>query len=181
MNNKFLCRVSFAGVPHTLQHIDSATTANLFPLSPTDVCRIYWLLQSMHIKYQYSINGINVSRDFTVSSSVIPKNRLISPAIFYATEYDSNTQTAYMAQLDMQKIYFDQSNQEHVGFNFTLSEADNFGVMDLCLEALPNMKNIQRSFSFAGQTITAYLNYNSSMVSSAVFNNISIEETYYQL
>lgn len=180
MHNEFLCRVSFAGVPHNLPHINSATTANLFPLTPSDACNMYWSLQSIHIVYEYSINKINVSRDFTVSSSVIPKNRLISPAIFYATEYDSNTQTAYMAQLDMQKIYFDSSNKQHVGFNFILSEADNFGVMNLCLQSLQNMKNIQRSFSFAGQTMIAYLNYNSSIVSSVTFNNISIEETYYQ-
>lgn len=181
MNDNFLCRVSFAGVPHTMQHIASVGAANIFPLSPKDACRIYWLLQSIRIRYQYTINGIAVARDFTISSSMIPKNRLLSPAIFYTTEYDSNTQTAYMAQLDLQKIYYDPSNNGHVGFNFTLSEADNFGIMNLCLQPLSNMKNLSRSFSLAGKTMTAYLNYNSSMVSSATFHNISIEETYYQL
>ena len=85
-NDNFLCRVSFADVPHTLEHINHISDTNLYPISPE-------LLSSLNIEYSYSINGVNVNRSFFVSSGIIPKNRLISPAVFYKNEYDPLFQT----------------------------------------------------------------------------------------
>jgi hypothetical protein len=178
MNDNFLCRVSFAGVPHTLEHINRISDANLYPISPEKLCQMYWLLSSLNIEYSYSINGVNVNRSFSVSSGIIPKNRLISPAVFYKSEYDPLFQTSYSANLDFLKIYFNANNLRNLGLSFSLSEADSFGLFWLGLEQKHGMSVVSRNFSFAGNSMTAYLCYSPSLVSTASFHNISITEQY---
>ena len=178
MNDNFLCRVSFAGVPHTLEHSDNISNANLYPISPEKLCQMYWLLSSLNIEYSYSINGVNVNRSFSVSSEIIPKNRLVSPAVFYKSEYDPLFQTSYVANLDFSKIYFNANNLRNLGLSFSLSEADSFGLFWLGLEKKHGMSVVSRNFSFVGNPMTAYLCYSPSLVSAANFYDISITERY---
>jgi hypothetical protein len=179
MSDNFLTRVSFAGVPHTLTHSSDLSEATIFPINAQNTCHLYWMLSSLDISYAYTINGVQVSRNFSVTSSVIPKNRLISPAIFYATGYDSSVQTSYVAELHLDKVYFNTDDKSQLGLKLTIAESDNFGIMNLALHQKSGMNNIARNFSFAGGTFVVYLNYSPTLVTSASFASFSITANFF--
>jgi hypothetical protein len=181
MNDPFLARVSFAGVPHTLDHSESVEQATLYPLAPSQVCRLYWMLTSLTATYSYSINGISVSRNFSVESRVPPKNRLLAPAAFYVTEYYPNTQTAALLELHLNVVYFDGTDNSKIGLNLMFEEMDNLGIINLCLRQISGMASVTFPFTFAGTDLVAYLNHNQSQVSSATLDNFAITPRFFEI
>ncbi|MDR1414140.1 MAG: hypothetical protein LBI56_04395 [Puniceicoccales bacterium] len=181
MDNKFLARVSFAGVPHTLPHSSDTSQATLFPMGAEAVCQLYWLLSSLNLVYSYSVNGTQVSRNFSATSSIIPKNRLIAPATFYATAYDSSRQTSYAIDLQLGTVYFDANNKSKVGLKLVIEEADSFGLIKLCLQPISGMSRVFRAFTFLGKELTIYLNYSSAQVTSASLINFSLTPNFFSI
>jgi hypothetical protein len=181
MSNEFLTRVSFAGVPHTLPHSDDISQATLFPITAQVVCQLYWLLSSLNVAYSYSVNGTQVSRNFSATSSIIPKNRLIAPATFYETAYDPSVQTSYVVELHLETVYFDGSNKSQLGLKMTIEESDSFNLIKLCLQPISGMGSVSRSFTFMDKTLTAYLNYNSSMITSATLTSFSLTPQFFSI
>ena len=179
MAEQFLTRVSFAGVPHTLEHIGNLSQATLTQLSPATVCQIYWMLSKITVSYSYVINGIDVSRSISIESSVVPKNRMISPASFYKSEYDSSLQTSYVVQLDLSKVYFDPSDSSILGINFNIQESDNFGLFVFGLHQISGMSSVSSNASIFGRNLTIYLNYNPSLVTSASITNVSFATEFF--
>ncbi|MDR1414069.1 MAG: hypothetical protein LBI56_04005 [Puniceicoccales bacterium] len=174
MDNEFLARVSFAGVPHTLSHSSDISQATLFPIGAQTVCQLYWLLSSLTVAYSYSINGMQISRNFSMASSIAPKNRLILPPTFYETGYDSSVQTSYVAELHMGTVYFSADDESQLGLKLTLEEADSVALIKLCLQPVAGMSRVSQPFTFLGKTLIAYLNYNSSVITSASLLNFSL-------
>ncbi|MDR2432218.1 MAG: hypothetical protein LBD34_00485 [Puniceicoccales bacterium] len=171
MNNEFLTRVSFAGIPHALPHSSDTSQATLYPMTPHDVCKVYWTLSSLTISYAYSINEVQICRNFSATSSVAPKNRLIAPATFETTDFDSQTQTSYVMALKLDGVYFDADDNSKTGLELIFEEADSFNLINLCLRPIPGMGNIAREFTFLNKTFGVYLNYQSPPVTSASFSN----------
>ncbi|MDR0742325.1 MAG: hypothetical protein LBE98_02575 [Puniceicoccales bacterium] len=174
MNDEFLTRVSFAGVPHTLPHSSDTSQTTLYPMAPNDVCKAYWTLSSLAVSYVYSINGVQVYRNFSATSSVIPKNRLIAPATFETTDFDSQTQTSYIMALKLDEVYFDTDDNSKVGLKLIFEEADSFNLINLCLRPISGMNNIAREFTFLNKTLGVYLNYQSPSVTSASFSSFAM-------
>ncbi|MDR2629035.1 MAG: hypothetical protein LBC30_03550 [Puniceicoccales bacterium] len=174
MNDEFLTRVSFAGVPHTLPHSSDISQATLYPMTPYDVCKAYWTLLSLTVSYAYAINGVQIYRNFSATSSVTPKNRLIAPAIFEATDFDSQTQTSYVVALKLDKVYFDIDDNSKIGLKLIFEEADSSNLINLCLRQISGMNNIGREFTFLNKTLGVYLNYQSPPVTSVSFSNFAM-------
>ncbi|MDR1173672.1 MAG: hypothetical protein LBK24_02670 [Puniceicoccales bacterium] len=174
MNDEFLTRVSFAGVPHTLPHSSDTSQATLYPMTAHDVCKAYWTLSSLTVSYVYSINGVQIYRDFSATSSVTPKNRLIAPATLETTDFDSQTQTSYVMALKLDEVYFDTDDNSKIGLKLIFEEADSFNLINLCLRPIPGMDNIAREFTFLNKTLGVYLNYQSPPVTSASFSTFAM-------
>ncbi|MDR2737372.1 MAG: hypothetical protein LBB18_00305 [Puniceicoccales bacterium] len=177
----FLTRVSFAGVPHTLPHDSDISQATLFPITPSLACKLYWMLSSLTADYTYSINGVHVSRSFSASTTVVPKNRMIAPAMIYETAYDTQIQTSYLMKMSLDKVYFNGNNNSEIGFNLRIEESDNYDIMKLCLYPAPEMNNISLNFTFMDQPLSAYLNFNPSLVTSATLTNFSLTPQFFEI
>ncbi|MDR2779141.1 MAG: hypothetical protein LBB16_02540 [Puniceicoccales bacterium] len=175
MNDEFLTRVSFAGVPHTLAHDSDISKATLYPMTPEDVCKVYWTLFSLTVSYVYSINGVQISRDFsTTSSAIIPKDRLIAPAIFEGTDFDSQTQTSYTMALKLDTVYFNMDDNAKVGLKLIFEEADSANFINLCLRPIAGMNSVAKEFTFLNTTFVAYLNYQFPPVVSASLSKFTM-------
>jgi hypothetical protein len=178
MDDEFLTRVSFAGVPHTLPHDSDTSQATLYPMTPSEVCKVYWMLSSLTASYVYSINGVQISRNFSATSPVAPKNRLIAPATFEATDFDSQTQTSYVVALKLDTVYFDGDDNSKVGLKLIFEEADSSNLINLCLRPISGMGNVAREFTFLNKTFLAYLNYQSPPVTSAALLSFTMEPEF---
>ena len=181
MANEFLTRVSFAGVPHALPHDGDTSQATLYPITAQDACQLYWLLSSLDVSYTYAVNGNQISRNFSATSTAVPKSRLISPATFYKTTYDSATQTSYVVDLQLGKVYFAGDDNSKIGFRLIVEETDSFNLINLCLNQISGMANVSRTFTFMGKTLTMYLNYNSASISTAALASFSMAPQFFTI
>ncbi|MDR0595831.1 MAG: hypothetical protein LBF94_04050 [Puniceicoccales bacterium] len=172
MIEEFLCRVSFAGVPHTTEHDSNISQATVKNISPSDMCTLFWLLEGIRLKYSYAINGVSISRDFSTTVDVEPKYRLIAPVEFYTTSYDSSTMMSYLCRLDFSTVYFDENSQ--CGVKLLFNETDITGAINFNLQPMAGMQSVSLSVPFFNSTITVYLNYLASVVSSAHINYFQI-------
>jgi hypothetical protein len=99
---------------------------------------------------------------------------MIAPASFYETAYDQQTQTSYLLELDLTRVFFNPSNLAQVGLGLVVSEGDSFGLLEISLRPIAAMASISKAFSFLGIPLTAYLNYNPTVVTSASLGNFSL-------
>ena len=181
MSENFLTRVSFAGVPHTLQHIANLSQATVSPLRPADICRIYWMLSRLTISYSFSINGVQVSRNIAATSSIMPRQRMISPATFYKSQYDSDLRTSYVVELDLSRVYFDPQATTNIGLRLNFQESDNFGLFNIGLSRIDGMSQIVSLINIFDKNIPAYLNYNPSLATSASLSNITTTMDFFTI
>ncbi|MDR1255762.1 MAG: hypothetical protein LBJ94_02465 [Puniceicoccales bacterium] len=172
MIEDFLCRVSGAGVPHSTEHSSDISQATVQNIPPADMCSLFWLLESIRLRYSYAINGIGVSRDFYAVTSVAPKNRLIAPVEFYASSYDSSTATSYLCRLNFATVYLGGNGQ--CGLKLLFSESDDSGAINLNLRPISGMQSLSQSVPFFNGTATVYLNYLTGAVTAAQINYFEI-------
>jgi hypothetical protein len=66
-----------------------------------------------------------------------------------------------------------------VGLGLTVSEGDSFAIVDLSLRPIAGMANVSRPFSFLGTSLTAYLNYDPTLVTSASLANFSLTAEFF--
>ncbi|MDR1433080.1 MAG: hypothetical protein LBI61_01930 [Puniceicoccales bacterium] len=164
-----------------LPHSSDTSQATLYPITSQDACQLYWLLSSLDVSYAYSVNGSQISRNFSAESTMIPKNRLIVPPTLYTSGYDSATQTSYAMNLYMGNVYFDAADNSKIGFKLTVEETDGFNLINLRLNPIPGMGSVSRTFTFIGKTLTAYLNYNQSSVASAELASFSLTPQFFTI
>jgi hypothetical protein len=172
MIEPFLCRVSHAGVPHAVTHSSNISQAGVANVSPEDMCTLFWRLKTIRLQYSFAINGVSVSRDFYATSDIEPKNRLIIPAEFYASSYDSSTMTSYLCRINFDTVYFGENGK--CGVNFLFNEIDSTGAINFNLRPMAGMQNTSLSVQFFNNAITIYLNYLGNVVSSAQINYFEI-------
>jgi hypothetical protein len=168
MIEDFLCRVSYAGVPHTIEHNPDISQATVQSISAADMCTLFWLLESIQLRYSYVINGVSVSRDFYATSAVAPKYRLITPVELYASSYDSSAMTSYLCHLNFDTVYFGENGQ--FGLKLLFNEIDSTGAISLNLQPMSGMQNVSLNVPFFNNIITVYLNYLASAVDTAQIN-----------
>ena len=175
----FLSRVSYAGVPHTLPHSSDISQATLYPLSPKEACRLYWMVATVTIRYAYTLNGVSISREIPLSTTVEPRERLIAPATLYQSQYDSVTQSSYLGSLDLTTVYFDPQNLSSVGFKFSINETEYMNLFSISMSSVSGMGQISKTFDFMGHVFSLYLCYNSQLVTSASLDPIEVEIQFY--
>jgi hypothetical protein len=99
---------------------------------------------------------------------------MIAPASFYETAYDQQTQTSYLLELDLSKVFFNPADRAQVGLGLVVSEGDSFGSLEISLRPIAAMASVSKAFSFLGIPLTAYLNYDPTVVASASLNDFSL-------
>lgn len=172
MIEPFLCRVSSAGVPHTITH-SKENKYTISGLSADDMCKLYWTLNAINIHYSFNINGINVTRAIIATTEVIPKNRIIAPVEFYSSGYDSELNTSYLCNLFFDPIYL--LDDDTLGIKFLFNEIDETSSIDFNILPKVGMENISYDFTFLNVPAKVYLNYNSSVVSEADIESFSVD------
>jgi hypothetical protein len=174
----FLCRVSHAGVPHTVTHSPNIAQATVCGIEARDMCTLFWLLSSIRLRYSFEINGVSISRDFSVTSTLAPKNRLIIPANFYATAYDSATATSCLCRLPFDTVFFDENLL--CGVKFQFSEIDTTGAINFNIAPVSGMQNVNLPVQFFNCETTVYLNYLPSVITSAQINYFEITLGFFE-
>jgi hypothetical protein len=99
---------------------------------------------------------------------------MLEPATFYATDYDPTTQTSFIVELFLDRVYFDPGDPSMVGLKLAIEEVDNFGLLALSLSPRAGMANVSRPFTFIGIPLTAYLNYNPAAATTASLASFSL-------
>ncbi len=172
MIEPFLCRVSFAGVPHTITHSQSEEYT-ISGLSAEDMCKLYWTLNGMTVRYSFSINEVSLTRTLFAESDISPKNRLVTPVEFYQTGYDSEYDTSYLCRLNFNTIYLLEDGT--LGVRLLISEIDSTGVVNFNTIPMTNMSSISYDFNFMDTLAKIYLNYNPDVVTSATIEEFMLE------
>lgn len=178
--DEFLCRVTSAGVPHSLPTDREIGTVVLQNVEPTNICKAFWLLESLHVYYAYVLNGYTVNRSFSASTTKKPKDRLIAPAVIYHNETDYATYTDYHVFLDFSKVYYDASEPNIFGLKLELEEADAYDSMNISFYKQEGMLAESCQTTFLDKNLTLYLNYNPNFISSASISNFSLTPTYFE-
>ena len=178
---KFLCRVTSAGVPHYLPMNSAISTVILQDVDPANICKVFWLLKSLQMSYTYTLNNFTANRSFTASTTKPPQKRIIAPAIIYHNDSDHNTCTDYHGFLDFSKIYYDASSNDVFGLRLVLEEADAHSYMKIRFYPYPGMLSTTSQTTFLDKSITLYLNYDPTMISYASIGNFSLTPTYFEL
>ncbi|MDE6432051.1 MAG: hypothetical protein K2L13_01500 [Opitutales bacterium] len=176
MIEPFLCRVSSAGVPHTIVH-SRASEYTISGLSALDMCKLYWTLRRINVRYTFAINGVSLSRMVTIETTVSPKNRLIRPVEFYQTGYDSAYDTSYLCRLGFDPIYL--VNDDTLGLRLLISEIDSTGAINFNTIPVVGMANVSYNSRFLDIPFKMYLNYNPNVVSSASIMEFSSELEFF--
>lgn len=179
--DEFLCRVTRAGVPHSLPMDSAISTVVLQNVDPSNICQAFWLLESLQVSYTYVLNGYTVNRSFTASTTKLPKDRIIAPAIIYHNDTDYETYTDYHIFLDFSKVYYDANDNDIFGLKLELEEADAYDSMNIGFYQQDGMLSTTCQTTFLGKNLTLYLNYNPDWISSASISNFSLTPTYFEL
>jgi hypothetical protein len=106
---------------------------------------------------------------------------MIAPAMIYETSYDFQVQTSYAMEMNLDKIYFDGSDNSKVGLKLRVEESDAIGIMKLSLLTVDGMLNISLPFEFMEQTFQVYLNYNPSLVTAATLTEFSLIPKFFAI
>jgi hypothetical protein len=178
MITDFLCRVSHAGVPHTITHSSNIDQATVRDIEPQDMCTLFWLLKSIRLQYSFVINGVEIERDFLAESEIEPRDRLIVPAEFYESFYDTSTATSRLCRLILDTVFFDEDLK--CGIKFQFNEIDSTGAINFNVIPMAGMQNVSLSVPFFNGEITVYLNYLPSVVTGAQINYFEITLSFFE-
>lgn len=115
--------VNNAGLPRNWCTILPSDHENLPNLSPQEIAHTYWLLESIHIDYAYSINYIHKTRKILLSSDLEPSKRIATPPSFYynATDPDGIQSTV---ELELQSIAHSPEHNNTFHLNLKIQEQD---------------------------------------------------------
>ena len=188
----FLCPVTPYGTPHFVSLSSNSSSSILSNMTAEELCRNYWLLESVTIHYAMLLSGtLEIVGDLLLGGmyGVRPVARLLSPTHFTSSFYHSSCGVQSEAEIDFSTVY-DQGNQRYAAaFDFvSYNLNEGVGGSNLLLAfyrstGTSGQRNQckTRSFTFLGSTHTVYLNYNSQIWSSSdiELNAFSITTTFF--
>ena len=167
----FLCRVTSYGTPDFVPLSLSGKTSILSNMTPEELCRNYWLLESVTIRYKMLLSGtLEVSGDLILGGmySTVPIRRLLSPTKFTASVYHAFYGVQSNASIDFSTVYQQEDQRYAVPFDF-VSYVPDEGLdegnllLSFYRSTGANGQRNQcktRNFTFLDTVQTVYLNYN---------------------
>ncbi|MDE6576476.1 MAG: hypothetical protein K2L24_03745 [Opitutales bacterium] len=171
----FLCRVTPYGTPFFVPLVtNGGITSILSGLDADSLCRCYWLLERVDIRYQMTFSGsIVLENELSIGGmyATPPIRRLLGVPELNASMIHALYGVYSEGKIDFSTVYAQADQQYAVRFDFTVCNADepkeesNF-LLSLYRSAGASDRRNRcktRNFSFLGKTYTAYLNYNSSV------------------
>lgn len=175
MIEPFLCRVSHAGVPHTITH-SLTQDYSVYGLSAKSMCKLYWTLSKLTISYTFSANDVSLSRTFFAQTMSEPRDRLLVPPDIYNTGYDSEYDTSYLCRLNLDTIYLLPDGT--FGLKLMVNEIDSTDSVNLNTFQMENMASISCDFHLLEGTGKMFLNYDTNVITSASIEQFNIELSF---
>lgn len=151
--------------------------ASLQNVPASYICYSYWYIQSLTVSYTYVLNSYEVNREIIATTTKLPKDRWDSSAIIYYNDTDPVTATDYHIFYDLTKVYYDQVNQGIYGMRLEIEEADAYGSLAIGFTPVPGKGHISATTEFLKSPVTLYLSYDTELVTSASFSDLSITMT----
>ncbi len=117
----FLTPVSQAGLPIAWETLPYDGKETCLDISPSSLARLYWLTESItiryHLLYSYRNSSESYQGELLLTSPFLPHERIHSPPVF---EYESSEEEAFraFAQLDLYNISHRIPFQNRYGFSF---------------------------------------------------------------
>jgi hypothetical protein len=187
----FFCRVTPYGTPHFVPLESSSHTFILNNLSAQEVCHYYWLLHKLVFYYKLTFSGSLVVEKYLSmgTTTIVPRNRLISVPAFSGSLFDSSTGIIWNGAINFSKIYLQDDGQYAIDLQFAAyNQTEGLGESHFLLSFGRSLGDSgQRDayqstvIDFMGKNISVYLNYNSQIWSgtSIALNDFSLTATFY--
>jgi hypothetical protein len=181
----FLYRVSEAGVPHHIPYAPYDHQATLRDLSTQEVANLYWLLETLTIDYNYSINGIGLQRHYSIQATDYPpiQRPKFQSFILNKMGYDPLYNYPYIGAIRFGTIFQDQQQANHYGLNLSIYEEDGTGYNLFCLTTDGEYEfldtRISFPFNFMEKECILHLYYNPNYVSSASLDSIALSASFF--
>ncbi|MDR1906822.1 MAG: hypothetical protein LBQ03_01200 [Puniceicoccales bacterium] len=188
----FLCRVTSYGTPFFVPLEISSGSFDIRNLSAEDVCRYYWLLESVTIHYKLTFSGsLEVGSNLLLGGmyGTVPRMRLLSVPNFQGTIFHSSSGVQSEGSIDFSKIYFQGSGPYAVNFDFAIYArvetlaGSNFLVSFHRSAGSSGQRDRYKTqaVNFLGNNFTVYLNYNSAIwtADEIELNEFSLAATVY--
>lgn len=148
--------VTEAGLPRDWCTVPPTGNENLLHLSAQEIATTFWLLDSIHIGFSYTINNISKSRFVTLHSEVPPYLRIAEDPIFqyYFQSEDLECHTS----LELQSIAQPEPFNGTYHLRFSLFERDINQLYTLTCDMLPNHHLLdQKPFSLFNRPLALNL------------------------
>ena len=188
MFSDFLCRVTAAGVPHSIKHIYQDIACPFSGFTGSEMCHLYWCLHSVVVRYRISIDGVGViSGACTLgNSSNSPSLRLLSPGIFSADYIDSSYNTRHCINLDFSSVYISSAGDFGVQFDlYVYNEEEGREDSTILLSLSRDIgtcrdASICRQFRLFDRDHDVFLNYSSDIWDSVELLEFSIDCIFFE-
>ncbi|MDR0418077.1 MAG: hypothetical protein LBH08_01400 [Puniceicoccales bacterium] len=167
----FLCHVTPYGTPFFVPLKSSADTFMISNLSAEELCRNYWLLESLTIYYKLIFSGsLEITGNLSLGGmyATAPRMRLLNVPSFQGTIFHSSSGVQADGNVDFSSIYHQSDGLYAVNFDFAIYarvetiSGSNFLVSFYRSVGHSSQRNSYKTqtVNFLGKSITVYLNYN---------------------
>jgi hypothetical protein len=189
----FLCRVTPYGTPFFVSLEPSSNVFIIGDLSAEDVCRLYWLLESVTINYKLMFSGsLEVRGELAMGGmyGTVPRQRLLGVPNFRGSIFHSSSGVQSESYIDFSKIYFQSNGLYAVAFDFVIySKIETEGGSNFLVSLYRNSGSSgqrdsykTKTVNFSGKNFALYLNYNSQIwtANEIEFNEFSMTTVFYE-
>jgi hypothetical protein len=187
----FLCSVTPYGTPFFVSQEPALGSFVINNLTAEEICRYYWLLESVMIHYKFTFNGSMEIQDSFVlgGANTEPQWRILSVPSYYSSILNGSFGIRAESSIDFSTVYLQENGLYAINFNFAIyNDIETVAGSSLLISFYRSVgnsgqRNAYKSLSanFLGKNLTAYLNYDNRVWDSSEieFNEISLETTFY--
>jgi hypothetical protein len=188
----FLCPVAPHGTPFFVPLEESSDAFFMHDLAAADVCRCYWLLESVTIHYKMTFYGsLEVQGNLLLGGiyAPVPRQRLVAVPSFYASQFLSSLGVQAVGNLDFSKVYLQENGKLAFQFSVAVYARDETVAGSNFLLSFERSMGSggqrdaykAKAFDFFGETRTAHLNYNRQIWSDGevAFDEFSLTPVFY--
>lgn len=149
--------VTECGLPRDWCTVLPSGKENILDLSPQEVAKIYWLLESIHVDYAYSINGLRRQRNAVLNTHVEPANRIALDPVFYYDFFEENGMECSI-ELKLDAIGQPENFKGTLDIQLAVKEHDEHRRFILTCEDLQNYKLLAKHhFEFLDRPLSINL------------------------
>lgn len=172
--------VTKAGLPRNWCTIKAHGDENVPNLTAQEIAKTFWLLESIHIKYAYSVNSVRKERKLLLQALVEPIKRIELDPLFYYTTTDPDDVKCSI-ELELSTIAHNPKNESLFNLNLTVEEQDKERLFTLTCKNIYDERLLHSfNFEFINRQLTARL-YTLSTQWSGKIEYFSATPEYYEI